>query len=684
MEFHIREITQGSKKKTYGPYEGYIEKLKEPIELKGRIIKYKQVAKLRDKKSVKKGGMLRSGPAESKCIHDRNNEGGIETTALRLKPSPDLVFMKYNSTGNNVLLDKNEEVVIIDRNFDGTETYFLVKKKNNGFSGWVRAKYIICPAEVKDVLPKPSSAPLRQENNSWLASFQPQYPRISKLEGQPANFSRYQGPSANFSGFSPPSARLSGLRGQPANLSAFPAQSAYNQGQSANFSEFPLHSASLSAFPQQSAFNQRPSERFSGLRGQPANLSAFPTQSASLSTNIQVPEKLYNCVNNLQLFQSITSHIIPNVFIPKGEVVEVLETVSHFGDNYNKIGVSTPQGYIEGFVESKNLKKTRWLCNHETCLRFNGPYDKTQNTNRSIPKSVAVILRNPSGDILVGTETDPKKMSEFNKSIKGYHLLAGKIDPDSCPVYSSYDEIAEEGRFLPVENKGKRNFKLWDSIFKPDGKYKMQPWLSSGRAIVFVGEIKVKDSIWDALNPPYGNLQHFTNPEQLTDIFSKLSKQSIDRKYREKINFKWVSPLPSGSLKQNWDNWSRMNQMFDWGKNIIEDYVEHSAQSALAQPLQDNFSRPTFSPGVSVPLPAPSYNQDLHFDSQIILLINEQTKKSDTRLNDLLELCKTTYYKMFQNQIPPQKLSKLKQYILSQFLIKQNNHTNNPLFHQHG
>jgi len=55
VEFYIREITQGSKKKTYGPYEGYIEKLKEPIELKGRVIKYKPVAKLSEKK-VKKGG----------------------------------------------------------------------------------------------------------------------------------------------------------------------------------------------------------------------------------------------------------------------------------------------------------------------------------------------------------------------------------------------------------------------------------------------------------------------------------------------------------------------------------------------------------------------------------------------------------------------------------------------------
>ena len=56
VEFHIREITQGSKKKTY-PYSGYIEKLKDPIELKGRVIKYKPVAKLSGKTGAKKGGM---------------------------------------------------------------------------------------------------------------------------------------------------------------------------------------------------------------------------------------------------------------------------------------------------------------------------------------------------------------------------------------------------------------------------------------------------------------------------------------------------------------------------------------------------------------------------------------------------------------------------------------------------
>ena len=57
VEFHIREITQGSKKKTYGPYSGHIEKLKEPIKLKSYVIEHKPVAKLIGNSGAKKGGM---------------------------------------------------------------------------------------------------------------------------------------------------------------------------------------------------------------------------------------------------------------------------------------------------------------------------------------------------------------------------------------------------------------------------------------------------------------------------------------------------------------------------------------------------------------------------------------------------------------------------------------------------
>ena len=51
----MRETTQSSEKKVYGPYMGYIEKLKKPIELKGRVIKYKPVAKLLKNKKMRGG-----------------------------------------------------------------------------------------------------------------------------------------------------------------------------------------------------------------------------------------------------------------------------------------------------------------------------------------------------------------------------------------------------------------------------------------------------------------------------------------------------------------------------------------------------------------------------------------------------------------------------------------------------
>ncbi len=62
VSFHIREITQKSEKKTYGPYLGYIEKLAKPIELKGRIIKYNiHVEKIREKTFTKKKMNIKGG-----------------------------------------------------------------------------------------------------------------------------------------------------------------------------------------------------------------------------------------------------------------------------------------------------------------------------------------------------------------------------------------------------------------------------------------------------------------------------------------------------------------------------------------------------------------------------------------------------------------------------------------------
>ena len=100
VEFSIREITQGSKKKTYGPYKGYIEKLKEPIELKGRVIRYKPVAKLSGKsikKSVVKKGGMRGGAPEFEIKYISKDEAKEEYTKTNYS----------RESGGIVIIDKS-------------------------------------------------------------------------------------------------------------------------------------------------------------------------------------------------------------------------------------------------------------------------------------------------------------------------------------------------------------------------------------------------------------------------------------------------------------------------------------------------------------------------------------------------------------------------------------------------
>ena len=56
VEFCLREVTQGSKKKTYGPYFGEMKKLKKPIELNGRVIQYEINVHLKKSKKMMGGG----------------------------------------------------------------------------------------------------------------------------------------------------------------------------------------------------------------------------------------------------------------------------------------------------------------------------------------------------------------------------------------------------------------------------------------------------------------------------------------------------------------------------------------------------------------------------------------------------------------------------------------------------
>ena len=69
VEFYMRETTQDSNKKIYGPYLGEMKKLDKPIELKGRIIQYSVNVHLKKKSSTTKtakkvGNKLRGGRIE--------------------------------------------------------------------------------------------------------------------------------------------------------------------------------------------------------------------------------------------------------------------------------------------------------------------------------------------------------------------------------------------------------------------------------------------------------------------------------------------------------------------------------------------------------------------------------------------------------------------------------------------
>ena len=119
VQFSIREITQGSKKKTYGPYLGEIEKLAKPIELKGRVIKYKPVAKLTDKKTKtggakKKGSVLviqssKDGKVSKKYITKKQADKHMKPRHKRLDLSMDKGMKKLHKS-----MKKGMKPLIID------------------------------------------------------------------------------------------------------------------------------------------------------------------------------------------------------------------------------------------------------------------------------------------------------------------------------------------------------------------------------------------------------------------------------------------------------------------------------------------------------------------------------------------------------------------------------------------
>lgn len=103
VEFCLREITQDSKKKTYGPYFGEMKKLKTPIELKGRVIRHEIKVHLKKGKrsTMKTSKKMRGGeeiesnepiiPLNTEIeefrnfivTHFPNNSGSIKTDILQ-------------------------------------------------------------------------------------------------------------------------------------------------------------------------------------------------------------------------------------------------------------------------------------------------------------------------------------------------------------------------------------------------------------------------------------------------------------------------------------------------------------------------------------------------------------------------------------------------------------------------
>ena len=144
VQFEIREITQGSKKKTYGPYSGHIEKLKEPIELKGRVIKYKPVAKLSGKVSKKmKGGMYDLRNIKKSLEHTYNINLNEELLTNEFKNQKRLLMNKLSKITeeeDNILNEIQQTILeIVDHplnpvtNQDLDDLYTITIQKYNDF-----------------------------------------------------------------------------------------------------------------------------------------------------------------------------------------------------------------------------------------------------------------------------------------------------------------------------------------------------------------------------------------------------------------------------------------------------------------------------------------------------------------------------------------------------------------------
>ena len=122
VSFFVRETTQGSKKKVYGPYIGEMKKLEKPIELKDRLIKYESVAHL-DKADGKKTVKAKA-PIMKKI---KKMSGG----------APRLLVISYLKSNESTIMQK-----LFNKNkFDKSSFKVLGEKANVPINDQIREIY---------------------------------------------------------------------------------------------------------------------------------------------------------------------------------------------------------------------------------------------------------------------------------------------------------------------------------------------------------------------------------------------------------------------------------------------------------------------------------------------------------------------------------------------------------------
>jgi hypothetical protein len=125
VEFCVREITQGSKKKTYGPYLGEMKKLAKPIELKGRVIRYAPVVHLKKKKTATK---------TLKKIGKKMRGGDIDTDGI-LTENDFLIKYEYDNYGHLGNYGRRAEgYKVLKTNLDIKKIQPRLKRKNDKFN----------------------------------------------------------------------------------------------------------------------------------------------------------------------------------------------------------------------------------------------------------------------------------------------------------------------------------------------------------------------------------------------------------------------------------------------------------------------------------------------------------------------------------------------------------------------